>query len=224
MDLLKNSNCTVNGKDNKIVIFENRMLKPYKKIKGLTITITGSNNEIIIEMPSKFVSTNIVVNGDNNKFLLKATKHRTIRHAVFGMENGGQITVGGGLSVYRDLNVVAKEGKKIEIGDECMFAREIMIRNNDGHTIIDRETKEIINAPEDIIIGNNVWLGARCMILKGTEIGDGSIVGAMSLVNKKFKEKNIIIAGNPARKVRENIQWDRADYHTYIERYGEEEL
>lgn len=212
------SSVKVQGENNKIQILENGEIKPYREIKGMSITITGNNNEILIELPSKFINTAIVMNGDENYCAIKATRHRYVRHTTFGMENGGKITFGGGISVYRNLNVVAKAGKRVDIGDECMFARDIIVRNDDGHTIIDATTKDIINAPENIKIADKVWVGTRAMILKGSEIPEGSVVGEMSLVNKKFTEKNIIIAGVPAKKVRENIIWDRSDYYTYCEK------
>lgn len=206
----------ISGENNTVVLVKNGMEVPFEPISGLSITITGNNNTVKIGVPSKFIGTTVVMNGDNNFFSIKPTRHRFIRHTNFGMENGGIITIGGGISVYRALNMVAKENKKIEVGDECMFAREIIIRNNDGHTIIDTTTKEVINAPDDITLEDRVWVGTRAMILKGAYISEGSIVGAMSLVNKKFKDKNIIIAGNPAKKVREGVTWDRADYHNYM--------
>ena len=105
------NNVKVEGKNNKIQILEKGELKDYYEIKGMTITISGNNNHIVIEMPSKFIGTSIVMNGDDNYCSIKATRHRFIRHTTFGMENGGIITFGGGISVYRNLNVVAKAGK-----------------------------------------------------------------------------------------------------------------
>lgn len=206
----------ISGNNNEIVLIKDGKEIPYEPIKGLSITVTGNSNKIVIELPSKFINTSIIMNGDNNYFSIKPTRHRFIRHTSFGMENGGIITLGGGISVYRNLNVVAKSGKRVDIGDECMFARDIIIRNNDGHTITDTITGEILNAPEDIKIHDKVWVGTRCMILKGSEISEGSIVGAMALVNKKFSEPNILIAGVPAKKIKENVAWDRADFDSYI--------
>ncbi len=206
----------VSGSNNEVILIKDGKEIPYEPIKGLSITITGNSNKIFIELPSKFINTSIIMNGDNNYFSIKPTRHRFIRHTSFGMENGGIITLGGGISVYRNMNVVAKSGKRIDIGDECMFARDIIIRNNDGHTITDTITGEILNEPENIKIHDKVWVGARCMILKGAEISEGSIVGAMALVNKKFNEPNILIAGVPAKKIRENVSWDRADFDSYI--------
>lgn len=211
----------ITGENNNVFLVKDGIEIPYEPVSGLSISISGNNNTVKIGVPSKFISTTVVMNGDDNFFSIKPTRHRFIRHTNFGMENGGVITLGGGISVYRSLNVVAKENKKIEIGDECMFAREIIIRNNDGHTIIDAATKEVLNAPDDITIEDKVWVGTRVMILKGAHISEGSVVGAMSLVNKKFSEKNILIAGNPAKKIRENIIWDRADYHNYMKNLEE---
>ena len=56
----------------------------------------------------------------------------------------------------------------------------------------------------------------RSLILKGAKISDGSVVGAMSLVNKKFEEENIVLAGVPARKIRGNVSWKRMDYNDYL--------
>lgn len=204
----------INGKGNKIVFIEGGNPSD-KEVLGLNITINGNNNYVEIELPSKFVSSAIVIDGDNNRFVLKSTRHRTIRHTTFGLEGGSQISVGSGLSTYRDINIVAKNGKNITIGDECMFAREIMVRNNDGHVILDKNTKEILNPPEDIIIGSNVWVGMRVLIFKGSVIPSGSVVGAGSLVNRKFEEDNILIAGSPAVKIRSDIEWCREDFAMY---------
>lgn len=208
----------IKGTNNKVILLDSRGggELPYSKINGLSISINGNSNTVIIELPVNFIGTSIVMNGDNNYFSIKSTKHRYIRHTTFGMENGGIIEIGSGISVYRNLNMVAKSGKRIDIGNECMFAREVIIRNDDGHTITDAITGEIINAPEDIKLHDKVWVATRSMILKGTEIKEGSVVGAMSLVNKKFEDSNILIAGVPAKKIRDNIVWNRADFDNFV--------
>ena len=214
--MIDNPKFKINGIDNEIIFLQNGNVCENVVINGLSITINGNFNRIEIELPANFVSTSIVIDGDNNKFYLKTTRHRIIRHTTFGLEGGSEIRVGSGVSAYRDINIVAKNGKNIYIGDECMFAREIMVRNNDGHIILDKTSGEVINQPEDIVIGNNVWIGMRSMILKGAKIPDGSVIGAMALVNKKFDEENILIAGVPAKQIRSNIEWRREDYSRFI--------
>lgn len=207
----------INGNGNEIVFLKDNQVVDGSNVKGLSITITGNNNKVTIELPSNFINVAVVMDGDNNEFYLKTSRHRTIRHTTFGVEGGSKIKVGAGLSVYRDVHIVAKNGKTITIGDECMFAREIMIRNNDGHVILDKNTGELLNPPEDIIIGNHVWIGMRVMIFKGAIVSDGSVVGAGSLVNKKFDEENILIAGSPAKKIRSDIEWRREDFAKYMD-------
>ncbi len=212
----KNPRYKSNGSDNKIIFIKDGQEYSDLDINGLSININGNNNEIKIELPANFINTSIVMDGDNNKFTLKTTLHRNIRHTTFGLEGGSEIYVGSGMSSYRDINIVAKNGKNIHIGNECMFAREIMVRNNDGHIILDKETGELLNAPGDIFIGDNVWVGMRSMVLKGAYVPNGSVIGAMSLVNKKFDQENILIAGVPARQIRSNIEWRREDFAKYM--------
>ena len=96
-----------------------------------------------------------------------------------------------------------------------MFSASIYIRSSDGHAIYDNDTKQVINKPENLYIGNHVWLCNGATILKNTVISDNSIVAKNSVVTKKFYEKNIIIAGIPAKKVKGNINWDRKNTFSY---------
>ena len=52
-----------------------------------------------------------------------------------------------------------------------------------------------------IVIGENVFIGCNCLILKGTEIGDNTTIGAGSVVTGKIPA-NCIAAGNPARVIK----------------------
>jgi len=79
--------------------------------------------------------------------------------------------------------------------------------DSDLHKIKDFEGN-ILNDPQPIIIGNNVWLGCRSIILKGTNIPDNCVVGTGSLVNKSFTGANQVIAGNPCIPLRQNIEWE----------------
>lgn len=57
---------------------------------------------------------------------------------------------------------------------------------------------------EKIVIGDDVWIGASCQIIKGAGIGNGSVIGAGSLVNKKIPE-GVVAFGIPARVSRERV-------------------
>lgn len=58
--------------------------------------------------------------------------------------------------------------------------------------------------PEDIIIGDHCWIGMNSIILPGVTLGRGVTVAAGSIVTKSFHQNDIVIAGNPARIIKEN--------------------
>lgn len=118
-----------------------------------------------------------------------------------------------------NISILAKEKKGVSVilGDNVIMGTGCIIRTGDGHTIVDKGSRDPLNEPQDVVIDRHVWIGARCMLLKGTKIRADSVVGAMSLVNRKFEEKNLLIAGVPARVIREGIDWDICDYISYTE-------
>jgi acetyltransferase-like isoleucine patch superfamily enzyme len=91
-----------------------------------------------------------------------------------------------------------------------LFARNIIVRPDDGHIIYDKDTYEIKNKGKDICIGNHVWVTGNSAILKGVHIDDNCIIGHGSIVTKSSTEPNAVYAGVPAKLVRENINWTRS--------------
>lgn len=97
--------------------------------------------------------------------------------------------------------------KSIEIGDTCRFSVNLQIMDTDHHKILDKNNF-IINEPQSITIGNNVWVGCTSTILKGSHIPNNVIIGANSLVTNKNKlESNYIFAGCPIKKIKEFKYW-----------------
>lgn len=66
---------------------------------------------------------------------------------------------------------------------------------------------QAINHPEKIAIGNHVWIGCRCTILKGSVLPDNSIIGARSLINRPIKGERTIIGGSPAKVLKTDVDW-----------------
>ena len=88
-----------------------------------------------------------------------------------------------------------------------MFSSDIRISTGDSHSIL--QDGKRVNPSENVIIGDHCWIGTKVDILKGSRICNGSIVGCRALVLSKFEEKNIVLAGVPAKKVKENTDWCR---------------
>lgn len=92
-------------------------------------------------------------------------------------------------------------GEDIEIGDDVIIAWDCNILDRDYHAV-----EGATEGKERIIIGNRVWIGCRSIILKGVSIGDGAIVAAGSIVTKDVPA-NTLVAGNPARFIKEVKGW-----------------
>ncbi len=91
-------------------------------------------------------------------------------------------------------------GGKIVIGDDVLFGPEVMVtaanyRFNDGHPV----TKQLMDEA-DITIGNDVWFGTRAIVLAGSTIGDGAIIGAETIVRGDIPAMSIAV-GQPAKIV-----------------------
>jgi acetyltransferase-like isoleucine patch superfamily enzyme len=102
-----------------------------------------------------------------------------------------------GLTVCAAVSVI--------IGRECLIGADVLIADNDFHAInpvnrrYNRTESEIVAKP--VVIGDNVFIGARSMILKGVRIGDNSVIGAGSVVSSDIPS-GVIAAGVPARVLR----------------------
>lgn len=94
---------------------------------------------------------------------------------------------------------------EIQIGKNCAIATGAFLLDNDWHKITyHNESKE---DKKPIIIEDKVWIGARAIVLKGVRIGTGAIVAAGSVVTKDVPPRTIV-AGNPAKVIKENIDWE----------------
>jgi acetyltransferase-like isoleucine patch superfamily enzyme len=90
----------------------------------------------------------------------------------------------------------------IEVGDNCGLS-DSRILDTDFHNPRDTSGNRQNSAPasaQGVRIGNNVWLGTACMILKGVTIGDNAVVGAGAVVGTSVPP-NVIVFGNPAKVI-----------------------
>lgn len=125
-----------------------------------------------------------------------------------------KITIDKAVSIGRRCWLNADYQGVIEIGKECMISHDVVIRTNDGHGIFDIESgKNICNQRVDlkqnqVSIDEHVWIGTKAVILYGTRIRKGSVVGASSITKRDYPN-NCIIAGIPGRVIKKNIAWSK---------------
>ena len=121
-------------------------------------------------------------------------------------------SIGDGTEI-EEARIIISDGK-IEIGRDCLFSTSVILRNHDKHHIFDMRTGKRINYAGNLKIGNHVWICHGVTLLGGAEIGDNSIVGTMAVTSSAFP-KEVIIAGNPAKIIREQVCWakDNTDFY-----------
>ncbi len=109
----------------------------------------------------------------------------------------GSISLGNYILISPGTSI--RSAESIDIGDSTMIASDVVITDSDWHGIYDRT--DYVATPKPVKIHKNVWIGERSIILKGTQIGENSIIGAGSVVHGDIPP-NSIFAGNPAKEVK----------------------
>ena len=122
---------------------------------------------------------------------------------------GAEIEIGDNVGIS-GATIYARKG--IYIGENTCVGGNCKILDNDFHPIDVEERLRLLNdvhggdaadliPTREIHIGKNCFLGCNSIILKGTVLGDGCVVGAGAVVSGKF-EDNCVIAGNPAKVIK----------------------
>lgn len=108
----------------------------------------------------------------------------------------------GDQTVLNNRAFLLSEGAYIRIGKRGLFGPELQIFDSNAHRLQLGQRHLPDHQPRGVIIGNDVFIGARVTILKGCQIGDGCVISAGCVVPPGFvSPPNSIIAGNPARVV-----------------------
>ena len=177
--------------------------------RNLAIDIQGDGNDL--RLNGELQNSSITIRGRNNRIRIDAAACLTWTDISI-LANDSEITVGTGTTILgkpNQPNVLLTRGEpsRIDIGRECMFSYGIEVRTSDSHPIFDDQGTHI-NPSADISIGDRVWIGTRCLVLKGGSLAQGSILAAASVLTRHIGER-MIAAGIPAKVIREDIQWKR---------------
>lgn len=165
----------------------------------------GKNNCLILEEGCRIYDSQIQFFGENNT--VKIEHDCVLRNVDIWISDGGIIEVGHNTHFSGKTHMACIEGKKVHIGERCLFSDTITFRTGDSHSILDSDGKRI-NKAKDITIGDHVWIGQQVIVLKGSAVGADSIVGTGSLLTGKTYDSNSIIAGIPAKIVKQHVSWD----------------
>ena len=120
--------------------------------------------------------------------------------ACIEIVNNGKLTIGQGAC---NVNLTIMCAKEITIGNGVRIGRNVSIRDYNGiHVIINDTYKNY----SPVHIGDHCWLCTGCTIMPGVTIGEGSVVAANAVVTKNVPPHSLV-AGSPAKVIKENIEW-----------------
>jgi acetyltransferase-like isoleucine patch superfamily enzyme len=109
----------------------------------------------------------------------------------------------------------------IEVGDDVLIAFDVLVMDHDSHSLVFTQRRHDVSAwmagrkdwthvpRQSVRIESKAWVGTRAIILKGVTVGEGGVVAAGSVVTRDVPPWTIV-AGNPARVIRELTAEERA--------------
>ena len=125
------------------------------------------------------------------------------------ISTGSEVAVGDGCTFNGSTHIIGalSEGVAVRIGRDCLFASGISVRGSSHHGLWDLDSGTLLNPETGIEIGDHVWLGASVIVLNKSAIPSGSVVAARSIVNRRFNDENVLLAGSPAAVRRSRVAW-----------------
>ena len=125
--------------------------------------------------------------------------------------HGSKISVRGGLHLGADFNMTAEStivcAKEIRFGRDCLLSWDILVMDTDEHPLYNME-HERINPDKPILVGDHVWIGCKCVLLKGAEVPNDTVVAAGTLLTSSFAGEHQVIGGNPPSILKRDVHWD----------------
>ena len=140
--------------------------------------------------------------------ILGSMKENPVITAPFYCDYGFNISIG--KNFYTNHNVTILDGAKVTFGDNVFIAPNCVL-STAGHAIDSEQRSRGLEIALPITVGDNVWIGTNVSVLPGVTIGNNTIIGAGSVVNKNIPE-GVIAAGNPCKVIRKITEEDKKKY------------
>lgn len=144
----------------------------------------------------------VEVGCDRLKGSKEETRVRLRQNAIWSTSKGCRLSYGITLEVLREALLETKffsmnsnstliTAEKISLGHDVMIGRNVVIYDSDFHSILD-EDGNTVNPPRPVEIGDHVWIGTNAVVIKGSTIGNGSIIAAGTMIHGDVDEHTII--------------------------------
>ncbi len=175
-----------------------------------TLTMFPVRNVLIAIGSEMHLFRSLLIGGDDAIVFIDQNVKLTAGELYCGAES--TVVLHGPVTATRCAIIDARNGGSIVAGPDQLWAANVYVATDDMHRLEDRTTGERINPfGAHIRIGSHVWLGRDAVITGHADVGDGVVVGHLSLVRGQKIPDYAAVAGTPARVVRENVGWTEAD-------------
>ena len=182
------------------------------------VKFRGKNNTLIVDSKANLLNAKFLFNEDNATCIIGKVGRFISSITLF---QDCTVSVGDGCTTTNPVDMRAIEKTKIVIGKDCMFSSWNRILGSDAHAIYDVVTGKRVNKTRDIIIDDHVWLCEHAVVLHGSHIKSGSVIGYRSVV-KGTIPNNVVAVGSPAKVVKKNIAWERTHIKLLYDKPEEE--
>lgn len=141
--------------------------------------------------------------------LFKKTEEKFKITPPFNCDYGCNISIGN--NFYSNFNLIILDVAEVIIGDNVLIGPNVGIYTA-GHPIHYEMRNTGYEYGIKIEIGNNVWIGGNVVVNPGVKIGDNVVIGSGSVITKDIP-KDVIVAGNPAKIIRDITEEDKKYYY-----------
>ncbi|XOQ51811.1 MAG: hypothetical protein ACFWT7_00290 [Succiniclasticum sp.] len=176
------------------------------------------SGKVVLDKSAKFGDVRI---GFRRVGIFDYYKSRTILQISGTLRLNGKVELGQGtrLSVNRGGTLTFRENvtfvgesavvcsKDIEFKEGTLVSWQCQFMDTDMHSIL--KNGQLINKSQSIVIGKHCWICSRCLILKGSFLHDNCVLGGGSMLLPVKHEPFSVLVGNPAKQIRENVEWSR---------------
>lgn len=167
-----------------------KIIRAIYNISRILIIRIRCGKKVVIPMIQPMrVDSQLLIQSQNNGVII-GKNFRLESSARIRVINGGRLLIGD--NCFFDCGAYLTALGEITIGDNCLFGPGVMIFDHDH----DYKGPGGVSAGDSIIgkitIGNNVWVGANCVILRGTTIGDNSVIAAGSVVKGYIPSNSLV--------------------------------
>jgi acetyltransferase-like isoleucine patch superfamily enzyme len=167
----------------------------------------------VLAPTARLTRSSRIKNTAGNSSRIRVGENTIVAGELFTFRHGGQIAIGDWCYVGEGTRIWS--AGSISIGDRVLIAHNVNIFDSTTHpvdaTLRHQQFRAIATTghpaqialdEKPVHIGNDAWIGAGAIILRGVTIGEGAVVGAGAVVTRDV-EAWTMVAGNPAQKLRD---------------------